>query len=587
MTNLEFGGIYSPPHGNNVALEFVRYPDTRPRPWRGATKSITVHSTPGVSVSASVITTWQQSATQSRRTIKQHCLAAIHVAHITATVWQPGIPISRHVVDHAQTASGLARTVSIDWMLSQRIRAAMRSHWKRAWQVSASVLDALANATPVSLVVSAHWQPSQRMAVIITDRYQAQRMASRSIVAMWQRARAVPHVWPRPATPDIPVSPGTRIYIPPVGSAVALNFECALESHIGGVALSFRARQCTPRPAILKVYLIMTDISLVRLPDRVPVPISSVQVRTDADSWCWDFSATVTSRAALDLVRPDAGPVAVEASINGHTFTAMVESWRESRSHGKSGYTITGRSLSAELAAPYAATSSYTETADRTAHQLADAAMLNTGFTVDWSTVDWLVTAGAYSYRDASPMAAIQQVAEAVGAIVQTSRNTQHIAISPRYPTSPWGWAAATPVVVVTDDLCRSLGTNWQTRPAFDGVYVSGTTQGVVALVKRTGTAGANLAPMITDPLITHADAARERGRNTLSAAGKWSVTTIDFPLLPTGQAPGLLAVGDLIEVFDGYDLYRAQVRSVGINAQRGNGSISVVQSVEVERYHG
>lgn len=587
MTNLEFGGIYSPPRGNNVALEFVRYPDTRPRPWRGITRSISVHSTPAIGVAAATTSTWQQSTTPLRYTIALHCQVAHQLSHLIASAWQPGQPTGRAFIDHTQATAQASRAISIDWMVAQRISAAARSHWQRASVISRSVLDMLANAVQVSHVVTTHWQPGQYMVAIITDRYQAQLLAARSISAAWHRARAVPHIWPRPATPDQPVPPDSRIYIPPVGSAVALNFECALEQHVGGVALSFRARQCTPRPAILQVYLIMSDISLVRLPDRVPVPISSVQVRTDADAWCWDLSATVTSRAALDLVRPDAGPVAVEASINGHTFTAMVESWRESRSHGKSGYTITGRSLSAELAAPYAATSSYTETADRTAHQLADAAVLNTGWTVDWSTVDWLVTAGAYSYRDASPMAAIQQVAEAVGAIVQTSRNTQHIAISPRYPTSPWDWAAAMPVVVVTDDLCRSLGTNWQTRPAYDGVYVSGTNQGVIALVKRTGTAGANLAPMITDPLITHADAARERGRNILAAAGQWSTTTIDLPLMPSGQAPGLLSVGGLIEVYDGYELYRAQVRGVGINARRGNGSISVIQSIEVERYHG
>ena len=58
----------------------------------------------------------------------------------------------------------------------------------------------------------------------------------------------------------------------------------------------------------------------------------------------------------------------------------------------------------------------------------------------------------------------------------------------------------------------------WLELPRYNGVYISGaTSDGVLNLVKRTGTAGDVLAPMVSDPLNTHADASRQRGLAVLA----------------------------------------------------------------------
>src|SRR3569623_809765 len=201
-------------------------------------------------------------------------------------------------------------------------------------------------------------------------------------------------------------------------------------------------------------------------------------------------------------------------------------------------------------------------------------------------TVDWLVPPGAYTYRDLPTLGALQQIAGAVGAVVQSHQSDNVLTVLPRYPISPWEWSAADPSVAITADIVTSSASEWQPRPDYNGVYVMGTTQGVSVWVRRTGCAGEPLAPQVSDALITHVDAGTERGRIILAAAGRWSSETIQIPLMPVPQPPGLLLPGALIEVDDGIDTWRGQVLSVRISAQRGD-SLTVWQTVEVERWHG
>jgi len=155
---------------------------------------------------------------------------------------------------------------------------------------------------------------------------------------------------------------------------------------------------------------------------------------------------------------------------------------------------------------------------------------------------------------------------------------------------SPWNWAAAVPDIALTEDIIQSINSEWRPQPAYNGVYVSGTTQGVIVLVKRTATAGDFQAGMVTDPLITHVDAGTERGRNILAAAGKWSLETIQIPLMPSPGLPGLLLPGTLVEITEGVTTWRGQVAGVSVNAQRSDGNdgrLTVSQTLDIERWYG
>lgn len=92
------------------------------------------------------------------------------------------------------------------------------------------------------------------------------------------------------------------------------------------------------------------------------------------------------------------------------------------------------------------------------------------------------------------------------------------------------------------------------------------------------------LDEQVVDQLITHQDAARERGSNILNKAGKKIIYTIDLSLLTGGSFPDLLNIGGLLEVVQSAETWRGQIMGSQIKAEWKNGALSVNQRVTVER---
>ena len=59
--------------------------------------------------------------------------------------------------------------------------------------------------------------------------------------------------------------------------------------------------------------MVVNSASLVRWPDLKALPVTSMTVETDADSWCWSLSATLAGSGAYDLVQPN--PLACEVLL--------------------------------------------------------------------------------------------------------------------------------------------------------------------------------------------------------------------------------------------------------------------------------
>ena len=112
-------------------------------------------------------------------------------------------------------------------------------------------------------------------------------------------------------------------------------------------------------------------------------------------------------------------------------------------------------------------------------------------------------------------------------------------------------------------------------------MYVSGERYGVVGHVVRSGTAGDLVAPMVANSFITHADAARERGRAILADTGRQAVVTLELPMFET---LGLLDPGLLVAVGSGQSAWRGLVRSTSLSANWSH-SLTVRQTIEVERH--
>src|SRR5690606_29110616 len=254
-------------------------------------------------------------------------------------------------------------------------------------------------------------------------------------------------------------------------------------------------------------------------------------------------------------------------------------------------YSINGVSRSQLLAEPYAPKRSAVNAVAINARQAAEDQLLNTGFTLEWDSVnqappDWTIPSSALSYQDQTPMQVIVRIAEAVGAVVRPALAGDSISVVPRYREAVWWWASAIADRIIPAEIVGEWGSEWTPQPSWNSCYVSGTTHGVAVDVRRAGTAGNQPAPDVYDDLITATDSARHRGIAELCKGGNQEIVTRTMPLFPAEQAPGLIEPAMLCEVHEpGGSKWKGLCLSTDISAE-GVGASRVKQTIKLERHH-
>lgn len=271
-----------------------------------------------------------------------------------------------------------------------------------------------------------------------------------------------------------------------------------------------------------RFYMTAHTIFAQTLPGLADVPIFDATVSADAGSYCWTLQASGPA-SLLEQLAPVAGlPAQIKLTLDGIPWVFAVDSITRAKEFGKSGVRIQGRSLTALIAAPYLRATTRANALDQTAQQLAEAALSGTGIALDWGVgsgalangglTDWLVSAGAWSHSG-TPLDAVQAIVQAAGGYLQSHRSAATLLARHPYGQrvgdtsgAPWAWNTGVADVELALDAIITEAIERRDGADINAVYVSGTTQGVLGLVKRTGSAGDKLAQMITDPLITHVD---------------------------------------------------------------------------------
>lgn len=380
--------------------------------------------------------------------------------------------------------------------------------------------------------------------------------AAKLPVGWWQAT----YPWPEPPIdPNAPSSPVAIRFCRLADGTTALIFGCPPPAPPGGIIVPIR-----------RAYIVLNTITLVRASDGAPLSALSLSLNIDADSWTWGWDASIPG-TELALVEPAAGgdPVELLATVNGQQFRLLAERIARDRRFAQSRIRISGRGRAAMLADPHSPIVTRSNAEARTMQQLlADALTINNvgiGWAVDWQAADWLVPAGLYNHAG-SYIAHAQRLAEAAGAYVQADPLLDTLRILPRYPLLPWEWSAATPDITLPSAPVVREAIEWQDKAAYNRVFVSGTESGgVLGQITRAGTAGDVVAPMVTDPLITHADAARARGRPVLADTGRQARITLELPILPE---TGIITPGKLVQYTDAGTTRRGLVRSTAVTAQ-------------------
>jgi hypothetical protein len=382
-------------------------------------------------------------------------------------------------------------------------------------------------------------------------------------------------------------------------------------------------------PFIVKqVYYIMNTVLVKTLPGNVPIEVKSISMTIDRDSWLWQLNMVIGKRDYISLLEPSGSVMQhVEVYINGWKWVFLIEGWSESRSFGKGSYNVIGRSPSLVLGDPVcdkkSFTNSITETGGSIMQGILNSNAASIGFSIAYTDytnnqtgfdpaigVDWVIPAEAFSYTNQPDIYALQTIAESIGAYVQTNRafynygtgnDGRILEILPKYRYQPWNWTAGNTninYIQLDKSIIKEIGTSYKKNPDYYGAYIVGekpkdgsTTAGVFCNVYKDDMGPATLhAPVASGPLYTTNAIAQEKGRMIIGDAGVWLEHNINiYSLFPSGTAPGLLKVGDMIKVTNGATTeWRGLIHSTSITAQIVNTSaFSVTQTIGVSQYIG
>ena len=245
----------------------------------------------------------------------------------------------------------------------------------------------------------------------------------------------------------------------------------------------------------------------------------------------------------------------------------LAETLSRERSFGDTNLRLSGRGRSAVLSAPYAPVMNFANADPRTARQLMDDVLtvngVPLGWAIDWGLTDWNVPAGVFA-QQGTWIDALATIAGAAGGYLLPHPSEATMRVRHRYPVAPWDWHAVTPDLILPVDAVSRESLRWLEKPAYNRVFVSGQSAGVLGQVTRTGTAGNRVAPMVVDALITEAVAARQRGTAILADTGQQFEVGLRLPVLPE---TGIVEPGTFIEYQDGRVARLGIVRSTRIEA--------------------
>lgn len=411
-------------------------------------------------------------------------------------------------------------------------------------------------------------------------RWQRARLLAQRQSTDFQNASRRPVGWRGRYQDAVPPPPGISVWLipeppePPRCHTPSGHLLFAALAHAGADLLFFCENHTDPpdgEPVVVpvrRVYFVINNVTLHRLPDGLPVPVFNLSLSLDAASWTWGFEALLPAAAeSLVASGSNSGPVELVASVNGTLFRVLAESISRERVFGDASIRISGRGRNAVLAAPYAPVMNFQQPQARTARQLMDDVLtlngIPLGWNIDWGLTDWNVPAGVLT-QQGTWMEALVAIASAAGGYLIPHPSNQSIRVRHRYPAAPWEWSAVTPDFVLPVDAVARESLRWVEKPGYNRVFVSGQDVGVLGQVTRAGTAGDVLAPMVVDALITEAAAARQRGIAVLADTGQQIEVSLRLPVL---AETGIIEPGAFVEYQDGSSARLGLVRSTQIEA--------------------
>lgn len=487
----------------------------------------------------------------ARRVHPQSCLPWQDAANNSAVIrqnWNHGASPAPQSANSWRGANRAASDIKEPWQQAARIQLHRNQHWRHGLVLShATTATAQQSARVISGICAAFRGAGTVYLVLDTPMPLFMPRIGINPCVVWNRGT---YTKLTPNYPKHPIDPTKPIEPPEWGNSDPI----------------------LPRA----YYMIVNTASLIRLPDGLELPVTSMAISTDFDSWCWSLSAELIGRDAWEAVKPNPLACEVEADINGLKWRFLLDVPNHQSEFNSNRVSIRGRSRSAWLNLPFARAMNRTETDARDMTQLAESALYQTGWTMDWQLPDWSVPAGRYS-SNASAINALLRLVNTTNDGLYTHPSLQIITAQPRWPVPAWQLADAAAQYTIPDDVILSMSQSPIYTQPINGIYISGTTHGVTALVKIMYSDGSLLGEMISEDLICDSSgiAARQRGLNAISDSGAGFSFDAEMPLV---DGLGLIPPGRIVLIGG----QKGVSRSVSVSA-RWSGGLEVRQAVGFE----
>ena len=359
----------------------------------------------------------------------------------------------------------------------------------------------------------------------------------------WDKAKAIHYrkheiqPWPHPEVPEY------------VGST-DLNFICLchdVDSH--NVVLNFGADDCIPALPNRNGWHILNSLSVNRLDNGEKINILDGNYSTDRSRWCWSYSLTIPA-SEITKLEPIAGqPVILKIMVNGNEHHMMLENRSRSRRFAQETYSLSGRSQTALLDAPYAPTRSFLQENERTARQLCQAELdrVNSNIQLNWQLIDelsWILPINSLSYSNLTPIAAIKLIVESASGFIYSEKNSNTLTIKPKYKKTFWdSITIADYDRLIPMSMTKDQSTDYELYPDYNGITLSNDQTGLTGQVKRTGTSADTLLETVNSPLFT-VESMGAFGKAQLAKAGMVETHSL---VMPISAEVGECAPGELI----------------------------------------
>ena len=310
-------------------------------------------------------------------------------------------------------------------------------------------------------------------------------------------------------------------------------------------------------------------------------------IKTDMDSYCWQGGIKISDsqyqkvKAKLDVARGNEPLVIVV--VNGVSYSFIAEEISRNRVFGNYSYSISGRSITAQLGKDYAHSQGGTINQDLYASQIINMQLADLPFTLDrFEVKDWPIPAGTFNVSNQSPIGIIHQLATACGGILVSDPLNAKLSIYPKWKKPAWELATVTADLVVPMGVVQSISDQKRVNPRYNTTLLIGRTEASEVYRKLQGR---NLiAPVDNSVLYTDRDCVVPKGIQLLSDSGTHGLYTLKIRVADKYNMP-LVELGQILQISDPEGAWKGIVTGVSLDVGRDNDAITVWQTVNIDRY--